>query len=100
MSRYHNAPLLTWDEAKRAKNLEKHGIDFSEAEAFDWDRAVSFADDRFEYGEVREVAYGFIRDRLHVLVFTSREEDVHVISLRKANEREKRRYDDTFEEEG
>lgn len=92
--------MLTWDEAKRRKNLDKHDIDSPAADGFGWSRAVIFEDTRFDYGEMRKVAYGFIGDRLHVLVFTPRGEDVHVISIRKANEREKRRYAAASEETG
>ena len=38
-------------------------------------------------------AFGFIGERLHILVFTARGEDTHVISLRKANKREVKRYE-------
>lgn len=45
-------------------------------------------DERMDYGERRQVAYGLIRDRLFVCVFTDRGEIRRVISLRKANSRE------------
>lgn len=84
--------MFTWDEAKRQGNREKRGIDFADVEQFDFATAFTYVDDRFDYGEVREIALGFIKKRLHVLVFTRRGDDVHVISLRKANDREIRRY--------
>ncbi len=61
-------------------------------EAFDWERAVIFEDDRFEYGETRFVAYGRIRGRLVAVVYTLRGDAVRIISLRKANSREEQRY--------
>jgi len=58
---------------------------------------MSMRDDRFDYGEVREVAFGRINDRLFVCVYTDREAERRVISLRKANKREVRRYGENLE---
>jgi uncharacterized DUF497 family protein len=49
-------------------------------------------EDRFEYGEVREVAFGLINDRLFVCVYTDREAERREISRRRANRREVKRY--------
>ncbi len=84
--------MFTWDEAKRRRNIERRAIDFASVEQFDFATAFTYVDDRFDYGEVREVALGFIGKRLHALVFTRRGDAVHVISLRKANDRETKRY--------
>ncbi|HQR54229.1 MAG TPA: BrnT family toxin [Burkholderiales bacterium] len=48
---------------------------------------------RKEYGEQRFQALGLVAGRLHAMVFTPRSGKVHVISLRKANRREVRRYE-------
>jgi uncharacterized DUF497 family protein len=82
-----------WDESKRAANLAKHGIDFAEAEGFDWSVALVRADLRTDYGEVRLVAMAPIGDRLHVLVFTIRPGELRVISLRRASTKELERYE-------
>lgn len=82
-----------WDEGKRAANLARHGVDFIAAEDFEWDTAVETLDDRFDYGEERWVALGMIRKRLHVLVYTYRVEMIRIISLRKANRRERDYYE-------
>lgn len=83
-----------WDEAKRRSNLAKHGIDFAALRDFDWSTALVTVDDREDYGELREVALGFIGVRLHALVFTMRNEDqVRVIMLRKAIAKEVKRYE-------
>ena len=50
-------------------------------------------DFRKEYGERRFQALGLIGDRLHMMVFTPRANKAHVISLRKANKREVKRYE-------
>ena len=84
---------LDWSPAKNALNLRKHRVDFEAAEQFDWNAADIEVDDREDYGELRERATGFIRDVLHVLIFTERDDDVTwVISLRKANNKERERY--------
>lgn len=84
--------MFTWDEGKRQINIAKHGVDFTAVYDFDFLNANIEVDDRFEYGEVREVSISFIGSRLHVLVFTRRGGNIHVISLRKANDREVRKY--------
>ncbi|CAN5281996.1 BrnT family toxin [soil metagenome] len=84
--------MFTWDEAKRRRNIAERGIDFVLAEELNLDLAVIVVDDRHDYGEVREVALDNIGGRIHVLVFTRRGDDIHIISLRKANVREIRRY--------
>jgi uncharacterized DUF497 family protein len=82
-----------WDEAKRAANLARHGVDFAAVVRFDWDNAQLTADIRRDYGELRYIAVGRIGPRLHVLVFAPRAELIRIISLRKANAREVRRYE-------
>ncbi|KKL79025.1 hypothetical protein LCGC14_2018990 [marine sediment metagenome] len=83
-----------WDENKRAANLTKHDIDFIDAEHFDWSSAIETIDDRFNYIEERWVALGFIGNRLHVLTYTGRGENIRLISLRKANKREREYYEE------
>jgi uncharacterized DUF497 family protein len=57
----------------------------------------SVADDRFVYGEMRQVAFGLISGRLFVCVYADRETERRVISLRKANRREVERYGQDLE---
>jgi uncharacterized DUF497 family protein len=85
-------PLYGWDEAKRALNLAKHKVDFGAAEKCDWVHAVIEVDDRDDYGELRERAIGWIGERLHILIFTRREDLIWIISLRKAEKSDVRRY--------
>lgn len=88
---------ISFDPAKSAKNVAAREIDFAIAARFEFGTALVATDDRKDYGEVREVAIGFIGQRLHVLVFTMRGEACHVISLRKANKREVRTYVESLE---
>lgn len=82
----------TFDPAKLAANVARHGVWFVQAEGFEWAEAVVAVDDRRRYGESRMVATAPIGPRLHVMVFTLRDATVRIISLRKANIREVRRY--------
>lgn len=81
-----------WDETKRKSNLRDHRIDFTEVYRFEWHAAYIFVDDREDYGELREVAIGFIGLGLYVLTFTRRGKQIRVISLRKAAKRDVERY--------
>ncbi len=81
-----------WDEDKRTANLAKHGVDFADAERFDWSSAKTEHDLRHDYGEDRFESVGLIGERLHVLVFTPRATGRRIISLRKANPREIERW--------
>lgn len=83
----------TFDPAKDAVNLAKHGVSLAEAARLDWDRALVSPDDRREYGEQRHVALAPMDGRLWVVVFTDRPEGRRIISLRKANLREYRHYE-------
>jgi hypothetical protein len=85
--------IFEWDEAKRRANLARHGVDFAAMERFDWSGAVIRQDRRRDYGEVRLRAMGLIDGRLHEAVFTPRGHKVRIISLRKANARERRIWD-------
>ncbi len=82
-----------WDESKRQFNFDKHGLDFGDASDFDWEQALVVRDDRFEYPEIRYIAYGFFQDRLTALVFTLRRESIRLLSWRKANSREGKLYE-------
>ena len=59
---------------------------------FDWGTAVIAEDTRKHYAEHRYQALGFIDERLYMLIFTPRVDAIHVISLRRANQRERTRY--------
>jgi uncharacterized DUF497 family protein len=82
---------ISFDAAKGEKNVLARGIPFDLAAEFAWDSAL--IDLRKDYGERRFQALGLIGDRLHMMVFTPRANKAHVISLRKANKREVKRYE-------
>ncbi len=82
-----------WDEAKRRANLAKHGVDFARIAGFDWQRAVTREDTRGDYGEARFVSSGRLDGHLHVCVWTIRGEAIRLISLRRANARERTKHE-------
>lgn len=84
--------MLTWDESKRRKNVESHGLDFAGCDAI-WDYfTITREDVRQAYGEKRLVTFGLLRGGVVVLVHTERRTGPHVISLRKAEKHETRYY--------
>ena len=90
---------VTFDPAKDAANLAKHGFSLLDAVGFEWDTAVMWPDKRREYDEVRMVALGYIGLRIMTVVFVDRPPEQpterRIISLRKANPREVKRYAET-----
>jgi uncharacterized protein len=84
---------ISFDPAKNARNVAVHGSSLAQAADFGWHEALIAEDTRRDYGERRFQALGLIGMRVYVLVHTPREGRVHVISLRKANKREVRRYE-------
>jgi uncharacterized DUF497 family protein len=84
---------IEFDAAKRAKALEERGLDFARAgEVFDG-RHFTGQDSRQDYAEDRFITVGLLDTRLVVLVWTPRGEARRIISMRKANDREKALYD-------
>ena len=83
---------ITYDPKKSAKNIVERGLPFERVADLDWSSAVVIEDDRRDYGERRFRVFGYIGERLHAVVFTPRDDAVHVISFRKANRKEVNRY--------
>ena len=81
-----------FDPDKDTINQGKHGISLALAEVLFSGPSLSIPDDRFDYGEVRQVAFGFIQGRLFACVYTETDQLRRIISLRKANDREVKRY--------
>ncbi|MEA3119573.1 MAG: uncharacterized protein QOI13_2843 [Paraburkholderia sp.] len=84
---------ITYDSKKSEKNVSERGLSFDRASEFEMAGALIVEDVRKVYPERRYQALGLIEGRLHMLVFTPRVGKVHVISLRKANFREVKRYE-------
>jgi uncharacterized DUF497 family protein len=84
---------IEYDPDKDAINRTKHGIPLEAAAEMDLLGSKIVEDTRFDYGEKRFIACGWIKGLLHVMWFTRRGETVRVIGIRTANERERKRYD-------
>ena len=82
-----------WDDAKSARCRRERGFSFADVvPAFrDPDRRAE-VDDRRDYGETRYMLYGRVAGRLFVITYTMRAGVHRIISARKANAREMRRY--------
>lgn len=89
----YNNLVYEWDEAKRRANLAKHGVDFALIWRFDWQRAVIERDGRRDYGEERFCATGIADGRPYRVAYTHRGAATRVISMRRANKREARDYE-------
>lgn len=83
---------ISFDPAKREKTLRERGLDFADAGEVFSATTYRWVDDRFDYGEIRTVSIGRLRGRTVVIVWTQRGTTRHVISMRKANDREEARY--------
>jgi uncharacterized DUF497 family protein len=85
---------FTYDSAKNDSNLAKHGLPLSDAKLLDWDSAICWVDDRKNYGEERCVALAPINQRLYFVVYVESKATMRIISLRKANNREMKIYEE------
>jgi len=75
------------DENQREANLEAHGLDFIDAERVFEGPTFTYEDDRFEYEEQRFVTLGFLNGLVSI-VHTETEDEIRIISFRKATTKE------------
>lgn len=79
---------FTWDEVKRERNLEDHGLDFGNARRVFEGTTYTYEDDRFRYDEQRFITLGLLEGMPVSIVHTETEDCIHLISFRKATRRE------------
>ncbi|KAF3999205.1 BrnT family toxin [Glaciimonas immobilis] len=84
---------ITFDVDKNERNIRERDLSFEQAADFDISTADITVDERNNYGEERYIAVGYLGHRLHVLCFTESDVGIRVISFRKANLREGKRYE-------
>ncbi len=84
---------LEWDEEKRQRNLRERGLDFADVARFLPESVRTSSDDRHNYGERRFNSIGYLDGRLCIFCWTPRNGRVRIISLRKANAREREDYE-------
>lgn len=87
-----NPMRIEFDPAKNTANQIKHGEFLNAAEGIDWEKVIVSQDQRRNYGETRQVGYAPRDGRLYCVVFVDRGNVRRIISLRRANKREIKRY--------
>ena len=83
---------FTWSERKRSVNLKEHGLDFVDAPRVFEGLTFTYEDDRFAYGEQRFVTLGLLAGVPVSVAHTESDDEIRIISFRKATEREARRF--------
>ena len=84
---------IEFDANKSQTNIKDRGLSFELAKQFDFDSALIWQDKRKPYPEVRFTALGLLDGRIHSLVFSETAKGIRIISFRKANKREVKRYE-------
>ena len=88
---------FTWSEVKRGTNIKAHGLDFIDAQSVFEGLTYTFEDDRFSYGEQRFVTLGLLAGITVSVVHTENENEIRIISFRKATKRESQIYFDAIQ---
>jgi uncharacterized DUF497 family protein len=83
---------IEFDPAKDVTNQEKHGVSLSLAVELNWEAALVWVDERFEYNEMRMIALAPRTEILYYVAFVDRGSVRRIISLRRANRREVKHY--------
>jgi len=79
---------FTWHEPKRQATFNQRSLDFAHAKQVFAGPTFTFEDDRKDYGEQRWVTLGLLQATVVVIVHTETEDEIHVISMRKADKDE------------
>jgi len=87
---------IEFDPAKDASNQAKHGVSLALAQTLEWDAALVWVDERYEYGELRMIALAPETNVLYYVAFIDRGEVRRIISLRRATRREVKHYVESF----
>ena len=81
-----------WDTKKRQTNIKKHRIDFSELKKVFEKPMLTRFDNREDYGETRWISLGDLTGKIVILVYTETENNVRLISARRATKNEENIY--------
>jgi uncharacterized DUF497 family protein len=84
-----------WDPDKERANIERHGVDFTEAATVFGDPLeLTISDPDHSVGKFRFLSIGHsVRNRILVVSYTEREDRIRMISARAASPRERRQYE-------
>lgn len=88
--------MFEWDEDKRRKNLEKHGIDFIRAKEIWNGPVVEGPSPQTGHQEERIIAIGRLEHRCITVIYTWRGENRRLISARKARKYEQAHYENAI----
>ena len=83
---------ISYDETKRLWTLSERGLDFAEVSKVLNGPLLTLTDDRFDYPEPRFQTYGLLNERMVMFAWTHTERGIRVISMRRCNEREQRKF--------
>jgi uncharacterized DUF497 family protein len=85
-----------WDPAKSASNKEKHGVDFTEAQAI-WQDGARIETDVVRTGEARLVTVAMMDGKMWTAVSTMRGDIVRIISVRRSRPEEVATYEQQWD---
>lgn len=85
--------VISFDPVKNARNLRERGLSFERAADFEF--ATAAFNSEIRNGELRRVAVGYLDERLHLLCYIPKPDGIRVISFRKTNAKEAKRYGKT-----
>jgi uncharacterized DUF497 family protein len=83
---------IIFDQDKRLRTLSERGLNFARCGEIFEEPHLTIEDKRLDYGEPRYITIGMLDGRMVVFVWTPRDADMRVISMRKANDREQASY--------
>ena len=88
---------IDFDPKKDVANRANHGVSLAIAASLDWDVALVWIDDRFEYDELRMIALAPETNTLYYVAFVDRTEVRRIISVRRATRKEAAYYVENFQ---
>ena len=88
---------IDFDPKKDVANRANHGVSLAIAASLDWDAALVWIDDRFEYDELRMIALAPKTNTLYYVAFVDRAEVRRIISVRRATRKEIAYYVENFQ---
>ncbi len=88
--------LFEWDPKKAQQNFLKHSVTFEEARtAFRDEMSITISDPLHSEDEERFILLGYSeKNRLIVVVHTERQNQIRIISARRASKKERKQYEE------
>ncbi|MEM7617027.1 MAG: BrnT family toxin [Pseudomonadota bacterium] len=87
---------ISYDQNKRLATLKDRGLDFEDAIIVFAGDTIEMVDKRKDYGEERIICYGWLQERMVVIGYVKRGDKRHIFSMRKANDRERKKITQRF----